>query len=167
VFLFREENQGSQDLTMLLILGFLVLQIEPKEYNLLVTEAPFSPSPLPEYSYEVIFEEFGFSSCCKVPAACLSAYKYSNEKTKANTEPDCVTVVDSGFSFTHIVPLYKGKAIQVSRDTSCHTGGLRHDSSYCPSHSFPVSNPSDQRGWETADQFPERDGILPSVPYDG
>ena len=26
-------------------------------------------------------------------------------------EPDCVTVIDSGFSFTHIIPFYKGKAI--------------------------------------------------------
>lgn len=58
----------------------IFLQIEPKEHNLLVTEPPFTPSPLPEYSAQVIFEEFGFASCCKRPAASLSAYKYCHEK---------------------------------------------------------------------------------------
>lgn len=88
-------------------------QVEPKEHNLLVTEPPFTPNPLPEYSAQVVFEEFGFASCCKRPAACLSAYKYSHDRGDHRVEPDCVTVVDSGFSFTHVVPFYKGRALQV------------------------------------------------------
>lgn len=90
----------------------------------MVTEAPFTPDPLANYSTQVIFEEFGFASCAKMPAATLAAYHYATEVPKIlssrggggsqakRREPDCVTVIDSGFSFTHIIPFYKGKAIR-------------------------------------------------------
>ena len=39
-------------------------------------------------------------------APALSAYNYMKEQTQ-----DFCVVVDSGYSFTHIVPFFKGKAI--------------------------------------------------------
>ena len=85
----------------------------------MLTEAPFTPDPLAYYSTQVIFEEFGFAACGKMPAASLAAHHYALDPHHSSAgnnhrrrEPDCVTVIDSGFSFTHIIPFYKGKAIR-------------------------------------------------------
>lgn len=54
----------------------------------------------------------------QVPAATLSAYHYRAQHSQQRQQhhrggggppllPDCVTVVDSGFSFTHIIPYYQ------------------------------------------------------------
>lgn len=41
-----------------------------------------------------------------VLAATLSAFQYQND-----TKSDYVLVLDSGFSFTHIVPFYQGRKL--------------------------------------------------------
>lgn len=86
-------------------------QVVPAETRLLLTEAPFTPTSLSSFSTQVIFEEFGFAACAKLPAPILSAYNYSRSASTTSTNTgDCVLVVDSGFSFTHVVPIYKSKA---------------------------------------------------------
>ena len=44
-----------------------------------------------------------------VVAAQMSAYKFTRE---AKQRPLCCLVVDSGFSFSHVVPIYDGKIIK-------------------------------------------------------
>lgn len=86
---------------------------------MVLTEAPFAPAPLPEYTNQVVFEEFGFGALHKAPASTFAAFKYLREIDRKRRgemvqEVDCVTVVDSGFSFTHVTAYYKAKAIQKS-----------------------------------------------------
>jgi actin-related protein 6 len=40
------------------------------------------------------------------PASFLSQYKYGREK---NAPPLCSLVLDTGYSFSHIVPYFRGK----------------------------------------------------------
>ena len=47
--------------------------------------------------------------CHSVIAAQMSAYKFTRE---AKQRPLCCLVVDSGFSFSHVVPIYDGKIIK-------------------------------------------------------
>jgi len=87
---------------------------------LVVTEAPFTPTSLSTFSTQVIFEEFGFAACAKLPAAILSGYHYTSTKPQQQRQQqqtllggeriNCALVIDSGFSFTHVVPLYQNKA---------------------------------------------------------
>ncbi len=49
--------------------------------------------------------DFNFFS---LPAAQLSAYKYT---TDAKQKPLCSLIVDSGFSFSHVVPVCDGKLV--------------------------------------------------------
>jgi actin-related protein 6 len=102
--------------------------VDPKESRLLLTEAPFTPGVLAAYSTQVVFEEFGFAACAKLPAASLAAHRYRAEQhpqkqghpqerqgqaeERLGPGPECVLVVDSGFSFTHVVPSYRGQAVR-------------------------------------------------------
>ena len=56
---------------------------------------------------EVLFEEYGFSSLTVTLPSSLSSFHQLMEY------PDrpCSLVVDSGYSFTHVVPYYRGKAL--------------------------------------------------------
>jgi len=55
---------------------------------------------------QIFFEEYEVASFARYDPATLSAYQYELE-TKSNY----VLVIDSGFSFTHIVPFYQGKKL--------------------------------------------------------
>ncbi|GAA5812913.1 hypothetical protein MFLAVUS_006374 [Mucor flavus] len=90
-----------------------VAQIEPKESRLLVTE-PYFNLPMIQDSYDqVIFEEYEFASCYRtIPAElCLFNELGGLFGDKIGSIPDCTLIVDSGYSFTHIVPFMKGKAV--------------------------------------------------------
>lgn len=99
---------------------FHISQVDPAQTHLVLTEAPFTPSPLATFSTQVVFEEFGFAACAKMPAASFSGYRYSlmekqqqqqlGHQQGEGTGVDAVLVIDSGFSFTHVVPMYRGKA---------------------------------------------------------
>lgn len=72
---------------------------------------------LAAYTTQVVFEEFGFAACAKLPAASLAAHRYRATEAAASQGggeggPDCALVVDSGFSFTHVVPYYGGRAVR-------------------------------------------------------
>lgn len=94
-----------------------------------------------------IFEDFGFQSYCRRPAAWFSAYHYSlgrsNSKTTSSTSsssrssvgkgadeceedefPTCSVVVDSGFSFSHVVPFVNLRAVKPAIRKLCIGGKL-------------------------------------------
>ncbi|XP_055947312.1 actin-related protein 6-like isoform X2 [Argiope bruennichi] len=84
-------------------------KVDFKETCLIVTEPYFSFQSMQEAMVEVAFEDYKFHSMYAANPATLSAYK--SQKT---TNEMCCLVVDSGFSFTHIVPCIKGKRLKNS-----------------------------------------------------
>jgi len=105
-------------------------QVKPESTCLLLTEPPFSPEPIQNDTNEIIFEEFGFGEYLRRPAAWFSAYEFEQDRSgnirvgssprasasaeskgmlQQNPNYGCCTVVDSGFSFTHIFPFVDGK----------------------------------------------------------
>eukprot|EP00605_Chrysophyceae_sp_TOSAG23-4_P002038 GSChrysophyteH1.ASY1.ANO1.2257.1 assembled CDS len=84
--------------------------------NLILTEAPFVPESIQNDINEVIFEDFGFDGCIRRPAASFSAYEFCSSSssrgpaTSANVgNTHSCTIIDSGFSFTHVLPFVNGK----------------------------------------------------------
>lgn len=90
------------------IFGDGVLDILPNEHNLLFTEPIFNFTSIQDTLDEIIFEEYRFKSLLRLPSPMLSALNYS----QCHPGVLCSLVVDSGYSFTHIVPFYRNKLIQ-------------------------------------------------------
>lgn len=83
--------------------------------RLVVTDAPFAPIPLQNDMNELAFEYYGFDQYLRRPAPWFSAYEHEQEVVHGFREtkyPSCCTVVDSGFSFTHIMPFIEGKCVK-------------------------------------------------------
>lgn len=95
-----------------------VMDASPSECNLVLTVPPFCPEELQRDTNEVLFEEMGFHSVlCKSPMW-FSSYHFTQEVASPNyISPnsdassnfrECNLVVDSGFSFSHSIPLVNG-----------------------------------------------------------
>ncbi|KRZ49616.1 Actin-related protein 6 [Trichinella nativa] len=87
------------------LLGPTRHNIDCKNTCLVITQPMFNFNSIREAMYEVIFEHYGFHSLYTNTAPVFSAYKYAYE----NHEQWGCVIVDSGYSFTHIVPVFKGK----------------------------------------------------------
>ena len=89
---------------------FSNLKLTPKDLNLIFTEPPFNFPSIQESLHEVFFEEYQFSSILISSPTTLSAAYQLHEV------PDrpCCLVVDTGYSFTHVVPYFKGKVLRDS-----------------------------------------------------
>ncbi|KAI9321391.1 actin-related protein Arp6 [Dichotomocladium elegans] len=90
-----------------------VLKANPKTNGILLTEPCFNLPNIQEAYDQIIFEEYEFASCYRTIAPQLCMY---NDIAilfgdRPGSIPDCALVVDSGFSFTHIVPFWKGRRI--------------------------------------------------------
>ncbi|KAG2195863.1 hypothetical protein INT46_005544 [Mucor plumbeus] len=94
-----------------------VTQIEPKDSRLLITEPCFNLPAIQDNYDQIVFEEFEFGACFRTigPELCLlndiGGLFDENKLGSVAAVPDCALIVDSGYSFTHIVPFLKGKAI--------------------------------------------------------
>jgi len=66
----------------------------------IVTEPIFNFPSIQEAMTEIFFEEYECHSLLRINAASLSCYNYKVENPTAK----CCIVVDSGYSFTHIIP---------------------------------------------------------------
>jgi len=75
------------------------------ETPLIVTEPYFNFSNIQEAMAEMFFEEYECQALLRIPSGDLSEYHYRHDHKDAQ----CCLVVDSGFSFTHVVPYIKGK----------------------------------------------------------
>jgi actin-related protein 6 len=96
----------------------LLMQMEPAETSLLVTE-PILDLPILQSSYDqIVFEEYEFNSYCRttglrsnyqlMPAPSLIPWHNTHGSLPYS---ECILVVDSGFSFTHVTPVVNGKVI--------------------------------------------------------
>uniref|UniRef100_A0A8W8MKS3 Actin-related protein 6 n=2 Tax=Magallana gigas TaxID=29159 RepID=A0A8W8MKS3_MAGGI len=90
------------------IFGKDALKVDFNETNLIVTEPYFNFNSVQEAMNEIFFEEYAFKSVLKSNPSFLSQYKYTKE---TNAPPLCSVVLDTGYSFSHVVPYLKGKKI--------------------------------------------------------
>ena len=89
------------------------------KYHILITEPECCPQQVteqdgPSLLYSVIFEDFGFASCCVQSSARCAAFDPSikaNWDAKGKDLSPCVMIVDCGFSGCTAVPIFKGDAL--------------------------------------------------------
>ncbi|KAL8581743.1 hypothetical protein ACOMHN_043161 [Nucella lapillus] len=84
-------------------------RVEFGETTLIVTEPFFNFQSIQEAMTEVLFEEYQFKAIYRCNAPELSQYRY---KYRYMQSPLCTLLIDSGYSFTHIVPYCKGKKLR-------------------------------------------------------
>jgi actin-related protein 6 len=96
------------------------LDVKPKDSILVVTEPPFNPEPLQNDMNEVIFEDYGFMEYMRRIPAWFSAYNHFHAPEFSPLHSSCCTVVDSGFSFTHIFPFINGVCMKPAVSCALH-----------------------------------------------
>lgn len=87
--------------------GKNVLNLDQNEIGIVMTEPHFNFSCNKSVMNEMFFEEYNFDRIFRTNASTLASYKYMAENLKEH----CCLVVDSGYSFTHIVPYNRNKKI--------------------------------------------------------
>jgi len=84
-----------------------VFGIDTTESALLITEPYFNLPNIQEVYDQFVFEEYEFQSYHRCTPA--SVIPFGGLFSQPNSPPaECMMVVDSGFSFTHVVPLIDG-----------------------------------------------------------
>lgn len=95
-------------------LGADVLNVNPADSSLLLTEIPMCPTAIQDTLDEMVFEHFGFHSYCTRPAPVLAALSIEAEQAKASggaAPSPAALIVDAGFSATHCVPIFGSVAL--------------------------------------------------------
>jgi len=92
------------------VFGKQCFNIRAEAINLIITEPYFNFTSIQEGLSEIFFEEYGFKSLLRTHPGDLSCYKNKLEFP----EEKCCLVIDSGFSFTHIVPYVLGKRVRAN-----------------------------------------------------
>ena len=87
------------------VFGPSLLNIQPTDCTLLLTEPLFNPAPLRQEQDEVVMETFGFLSYHRTSASALALRGYQYEIQSLYGKP-CALVVDVGYSWTTITPIY-------------------------------------------------------------
>ncbi|KAH9168756.1 actin-domain-containing protein [Lactarius sanguifluus] len=87
-----------------------VLNVDTAETSLLITEPYFNLPNIQEVYDQFVFEEYEFQSyLCSTPAALVQHGGLFS--SQGLPRPECMLVVDAGFSFTHIVPIMEGAVL--------------------------------------------------------
>ncbi|KAF9352307.1 Actin- protein 6 [Mortierella sp. NVP85] len=94
------------------------LPCEPSSTTLIISEPIFNLPNIATTYDQLVFEEYGFQSYTRLPAPQMAMYNeiprlFGQTMTSGKKRVDCAVIVDSGYSFTHIVPCWKGKPILV------------------------------------------------------
>ncbi|XP_014782503.1 actin-related protein 6 [Octopus bimaculoides] len=85
-----------------------VLKVNFSETTLVVTEPHFNFLSIQEAMNEIFFEDYQFQAIYRTNASRLSDYRLRREQSTNNL---CSLIIDSGYSFSHLVPYMKGKKI--------------------------------------------------------
>ena len=90
------------------VFGGNVMKLSCEGSGLMVTEPHFNFPSIQDAMDEVFFEDYKFQSILRLPSTTYSSFLYQQ------THPSslCCLVVNTGYSFTHIVPYYKGKIVE-------------------------------------------------------
>ncbi|KAF8886226.1 actin-related protein Arp6 [Gymnopilus junonius] len=87
-----------------------VLGVDTTQSSLLITEPYFNLPNIQDTYDQLIFEEYEFDSYYRCAPASL--VPYGNLFSQPGLPPpDCAIIIDSGFSFTHVVPMIDGKVV--------------------------------------------------------
>lgn len=78
------------------------------QLTVILTEPPFNFASTQEAITEIFFEEYECNSLLKINPTSLSCYRYKTE----NPSSKCCIVVDSGYSFTHVIPYVNGVKVK-------------------------------------------------------
>ncbi|KAL1918512.1 uncharacterized protein VTP21DRAFT_3172 [Calcarisporiella thermophila] len=85
-----------------------VLKVDPDECSLLLSEPCFNLPNIQQSYDQFVFEEYEFASYCRMTGPSMCLYNDIGALFgDGDTVPDCVLVIDSGYSFTHIIPFVK------------------------------------------------------------
>ncbi|KAL1093924.1 hypothetical protein V6Z11_D06G061400 [Gossypium hirsutum] len=85
-----------------------LLHVSPSSSSLLLTEPLFSLPSIQRSTDELIFEDFGFNSLFVADSPSLAhLYESSRRPDSLLSEAQCSLVVDCGFSFTHVAPVFQ------------------------------------------------------------
>lgn len=87
------------------LFGKEMYQVDFVDTNIIITEPYFNFTSIQESMNEILFEEYQFQAVLRVNAGALSAHRYFRD----NPSELCCIIVDSGYSFTHIVPYCRSK----------------------------------------------------------
>ena len=90
------------------VLGEAVMALQSETHSLVVSEPVYNFRSIQDTMNEIFFEEYKFSSLLRLPAPSYSSFLYQ----QAHPSSLCCLVVDTGYSFTHIVPYYRGKIVE-------------------------------------------------------
>ncbi|XP_008309590.1 actin-related protein 6 [Cynoglossus semilaevis] len=90
------------------LFGKEMFKVDFTDTSIIITEPYFNFTSIQESMNEILFEEYQFQSALRTDAGSLSAHHYFHSKPMEL----CCLVVDSGFSFTHIVPYCRSKKMK-------------------------------------------------------
>ncbi|KAL7443623.1 hypothetical protein ACHAXM_009062 [Skeletonema potamos] len=79
----------------------------------LLLEPPHVPSLISEGVDCILFHELGIGRVARMVGPCMAAVNYlsSSSDSWVKDDTNCCCVIDSGYSFTHVVPTYRGGAM--------------------------------------------------------
>ncbi|PFH51208.1 hypothetical protein AMATHDRAFT_75070 [Amanita thiersii Skay4041] len=87
-----------------------VLGIDTTNSSLLITEPYFNLPNIQDVYDQFVFEEYEFLSYYRCTPASLIPYGDLFSRP-GSPQPECMLLVDSGFSFTHVVPILDGQIV--------------------------------------------------------
>jgi len=88
-----------------------VCKVDFNETSLILTEPFFNFPSIGEAINEIIFEEYQFHALHRTQPQTLTCYKHQTSRETSGSLYGTL-VVDSGYSFSHIVPYYKNKPVK-------------------------------------------------------
>ncbi|KAJ7149787.1 actin-related protein Arp6 [Mycena crocata] len=92
------------------VLSDEVLNVNPTQSTILITEPYFNLPKIQDVYDQFIFEEYEFQAQYRATPASLMPHGTLFDQPGLPS-PECMLIVDSGFSFTHVVPLLEGKVV--------------------------------------------------------
>uniref|UniRef100_A0A8C5MZ01 Actin-related protein 6 n=1 Tax=Leptobrachium leishanense TaxID=445787 RepID=A0A8C5MZ01_9ANUR len=87
------------------LFGKEMFQVDFLDTNVIITEPYFNFSSIQESMNEILFEEYQFQAALRINAGALSAHRYFRD----HPSELCCIIVDSGYSFTHVVPYCRSR----------------------------------------------------------
>lgn len=90
------------------VFGSAMMKLQCNSHSLVVSEPIYNFRSIQDAMNEIFFEDYKFSSILRLPASSYSSFLYQ----QAHPASLCCLVVDTGYSFTHIVPYYRGKMVE-------------------------------------------------------
>lgn len=90
------------------VFGNNMMDIQCETHSLVVSEPIYNFRSIQDAMNEIFFEDYKFNSLLRLPASSYSSFLYQ----QAHPASLCCLVVDTGYSFTHIVPYYRGKIVE-------------------------------------------------------